>query len=150
MDDVGDNAPDLEPLSVRDIDGGEVRVGGNQHQALAAFLQAFYREFAMDRSDDGLAHLGLNGPVNNQEVAVVDAGAKHGITHCSYEEGSCGMGDKVLIEIQALVDEVVGGGRKPCLNSVQKLRQRLSMALPWSVDGTEDNQAVGESVHGGS
>ncbi len=51
----------------------------------------FSRRLTVDRRKDGSAHLSLDSPNNNHEVAIIDAGAKHGPTHSAHEEGAAGF-----------------------------------------------------------
>ncbi len=115
------------------------------------FLQALDRELTMDRSNDGLANLGLNSPVHDEQVSVVDARAEHGVSHSADKKSGRRMQNMVLIKVQTLVDEVVCRGGEPGLNPVQEQRQRLSLTLPWG-DRAKDNEAVGVgcSCWGGS
>ena len=76
---VGEYAPDHEVVFCGDLYGRIVVVGGHEPQAVAAGLELYFLEgeLAVDEGHDDVAVVRLDGLVDDEQVAVVDAAAFH-------------------------------------------------------------------------
>ena len=83
--------------------------GGEDH-ALGVSGEALDGEFAVNHRNHDHANFGADRSVDDEQVAVVDAGALHRAASGAEEEGRCGAGDQLLVEVEGAFDVVVCGG----------------------------------------
>lgn len=95
-----------------DLDGPVGRVLGREKEPAVKAAKPFDRQVAVHGRDDDAAGPGLHGPVHHQDVAGVDARAGHGITAGPDVEGGGRVLDAQLVEVERLVQVVLGRARK--------------------------------------
>ena len=91
------------------------RVGGMgrlQPQAPLVAAEALEGEGPLQHGHHDAAGPRIEAAVDDQQVAVVDAGAGHGVAANPQKEGAVGVADQVVIEVDAGFDVVVGGAGK--------------------------------------
>lgn len=82
-----------------------------QQDAIRQTAELLDGEAAIDDSDDDLPVLRVERPIHDEQVAIMDAEAGHGVALHPDEEGGFPVLDQVLVEAQAVL-EVVGGRRR--------------------------------------
>ena len=66
--------------------------------------------------EDDAARTGLQGTVDHQKGAGMDARVDHGIALDLDKERGSRMRDQVFVQVKRLVDEIIGGRREPGMN----------------------------------
>ena len=112
MDDVGDDAPDLEFLSVAKLDRWEVGILGEQLNPASPTVEPFDSEVAIDDGNHNGPVGWIQRAIDDQEIAFMNAGIDHGVAGHPQEVRGFGMTDQVFIEIEAFGNVVVGGTGK--------------------------------------
>lgn len=125
VDDEGDHAPDLEGGLRPDLDGLVGVVFRGQEQTPVHVLQALDRQFPVHGRDDDAPWPGFLGPIHHQDVAGLDAGAAHGFPAGADIERGRRMGDAQVVEVQGLVEIILGRAGKTGGHRRQVERQRL-------------------------
>lgn len=107
-----DHAPDNAVQSFGDF---ERRVGwifGMQPGTIRLQEQAFDGEFAVYSADRNAAMRGFDGPIDHQQIAIVNRRALHGIALNTHKERRRRVIDQMFIEIQTLVNVILSGRGK--------------------------------------
>ena len=65
-------------------------------------------EFTVDVADGNAAVVGVDRPVDDEQVAVADAVAGHAVARHTHEEGRRGVVDQLAVQVERSVEEVVG------------------------------------------
>lgn len=112
FDDVGDNPPDDEVIFGGDFDGLVFVVGREEPDDVLFDFEGFDGEFAVDVANGNLTGCGGEISVDDQDVAIGETGVDHGVTADAGEEGGTGIGDEVLVEVDGVLEVVVGRGRE--------------------------------------
>ena len=71
--------------------------------------QAFDGEFAIDGGDHNAAMRRFDGPIDYQQVAIMNRRSLHGVALNAHKERRGGVIDQVVIEVQSLVNVILGG-----------------------------------------
>jgi len=122
---MADHSPDHAIQAFLQFDGlvaGVIRFR-IQVETAAPSGQPLDRHFVVDRSDHDHAGLGIQCPVDHQDVVVGEACARHGVARDADEESRLGMGDAELVEIEALLDVIVSRRGEACPHPRGKQRQ---------------------------
>jgi hypothetical protein len=82
---------------------------GDKIEAALAPAEPFDGQFAVNDRDHNVAVAGFDGPVHDQEVAIVNTCPHHRVAARADVEGGGGVLDKVLVEVEVTVNVVVGG-----------------------------------------
>ena len=69
MDDVSDDAPDLEVHVFGNLDGVEVAISGEEVEAVVAMADAFDGEVAVENGNDDGCFTGFEGAVYDKYIA---------------------------------------------------------------------------------
>ena len=102
---VGDDTEELGLELRGEGDGG---IGGvlrkESDGGVRAHVEAFDGEFTADGGDDDVAVAGGEAAVNNEDIAVADAGTYHAFTPRTDEVGSGRMADAEVVEVERSVE----------------------------------------------
>ena len=80
MDAGRDDAENTEIRTVRDMDGGELRIGGNEPDgAVPSAVELLDREVAVQNGDDDGAIPRREAFIDDQNVPRLDSRARHGV-----------------------------------------------------------------------
>jgi hypothetical protein len=82
--------------------------------------QAFDRQFAVDGRNDDPAILWFEGSIDNEKIPIMDAGSPHRMTGYAGKKGRGRVFDQMGIEVQSLVDVVIGRGGEACRHPAGK------------------------------
>lgn len=102
---VDDHALNQQIRVVVQLDGRIAPVAGPQQ--LVVQVQHLAGQLAVDGGDHYIAVLGLQGAVDDQQVAVEDTEAGHGIPLGAGEEGGRRVFHQVVVDIQRRFHKVV-------------------------------------------
>ena len=108
---VDDDSPDFEVVVFGNLENGEVGIGGLQFVVAVVLMlevEVFHGEVAVEKTDDDGAVVGFDGAVDDDAVAVEDAGILHRHTFHLAIEGGFGMAYVVAVEVEGFVGIVVG------------------------------------------
>ena len=97
------DALDFEVVVCIYPDGAEVAIGGTELDVSFVAMgkvEVLDGEFIVDKSDNDVTILGLNGSVDDSDVTIADSGFHHLITFHTSVEGRFGMLDEVSIEVE--------------------------------------------------
>lgn len=89
----------------------------------------------------------IEAAVDDQQVAVVDAGAGHRVAADPQKEGAAGVADQLVVEVDAGLDVVVGGAGKAGGDAVAGQGQQAPG--PLQPQGAEAGQLQGSQAEGG-
>ena len=129
----GDHSPAKQLLRILKNDVLEVRVLRFQYRAPAFKGKALDRQFPIDDGDDDLAGCGFNGAVYHQQVAIEDAGPRHGVSLHPDEEGGFLMPDQIRVEVESGLHIIVGGGGEAGGNLMAEEGQGQRGRVPFGV-----------------
>ena len=118
--DADDDAPDLDIL----VDEG-VRVAlslGNEPVPAVHVPQALQRAVAVDKGDDDRARARRLGSVDDDQVAIVDAGTQHGMAVDAHDVARRGVLDEPGAEVDRLLHVVLCRRRKASRGARQEER----------------------------
>lgn len=122
MNRVPDDAPDSQLLLRANKDVPMPPAAGAQQYPLGYAAELLDGEFAIDHGNHNTPIDRLQGAVNHQQVAIMDAEADHGSTcHPDKERGLLVL-DQVFIETQALLEIVGRRRRKSCWYGLRQQR----------------------------
>ena len=98
-------------------------VFGAQFDAAALRVEAFHRHLAVDHSHDDTPVARLLRAIDNENIAVKEAGVHHGVARQAHIEGRSRMLDQELVEIELAFEIVIGRRRKSRRDPRQKKGQ---------------------------
>ena len=106
-DAVGDDAPDFAAWIVdRYVREGWVFCGEDPRAIL--LLQALDRQLAVKNRDNDVRGLRRDAAIDNQKVAIEDAGVFHGLACSPGKKRGGRVPDEVLVQIELALDVIVG------------------------------------------
>ena len=123
------DTPDLHVATALQLQGGIVGIGGLQSQSTAMACQSLECETAIEHRHDHSTRPGVEAAVHHQQIAVMNAGAGHGITAHSQKKCAAGMADQLVVEIDSHLHVIVRGGGKACGHPFASQGQEKRMAL---------------------
>ena len=98
------NTPYDKIVFLRHLDGRVVFVGRHQPQATGVWVEfhPLQREFPINVGHHDVTLLRVDGLVNHQQVAIVDAAILHRITYGTGIERGGGMTHQLAVQVDAL------------------------------------------------
>ena len=109
---MGGYPPEQGLLGIAQLQGRVGGMGCLQPQAPLVAAEALEGEGPLQHGHDDAAGAGIEAAVDDQQVAVVDAGPSHGVAADPQKEGAVGVANQVVVEVDAGFDVVVGGAGK--------------------------------------
>lgn len=114
-DAVGDDAPDFTAI-IADGQGWEVRVLSRQLPCAADPLEPFDGQFTVHNGNDDIVGLRGDSPVDDEQIAIENPSAAHGLPGRTYKEGRGRPPHQMLVEIELALDVVIGRTWEASLN----------------------------------
>lgn len=108
MDDIGDYAPEREIAELGEIDRLVAVVLRNQESRRKVLMIAPYEQFAVEDGHDDFSVAEFDRAVDDEHVAIEDAGFAHGIAFHSEEIGGGLVADELLVEVDAALGVIIG------------------------------------------
>lgn len=116
------DTPDGQGLLTRDQDIPVPRGPGTQQDAIGHEAELLDGEFPIDHGDDDAAVGWVDGSIDDQQIAIMQADASHGMAFDPNEESGFPVLDQVLVETEAVLKVVGGGGREASGNGFSQQR----------------------------
>jgi len=110
-----DYPPNHKLLAVTQNDIGKGGVSWYEAHDPSLAKECLNRELIVDHSHDNIAVLGRERSIDNDMVAVIDAGIAHGLTPDTHVKGSVGLMDENVVKVDALLRMVLGGAGESTL-----------------------------------
>ena len=114
MDDIGDYAPEREIAELGEIDRLVAVVLRNQESRRKVLMIAPHQQFAVEDSHDDFSIAEFDRAVDDEHVAIEDAGFPHGIAFHSEEVGGGLVADELLVEVDAPLGVIIGRCPESC------------------------------------
>ena len=112
MNHMDGDTPDLHVAAPLQLQGGIVGIGCLQSQSTLMAYQPLQGEPAIEYRHHHPTRPGIEAAVHHQQIAVMNAGAGHGIAAHSQKERAGGMADQLVIEIDSHLHVIVCGRGK--------------------------------------
>ena len=141
MDDIGHDAPEREIVIDRDENRLMRGVLGTQLDPAFFLDQALEGELAMQGGDDDPPIALFDRAIDDQQIPVVDPGPDHRVAGGADKVGGRGVQDQVLVEVDALLDMIVGGRGEAGGDSHAEEGELCRLADLQAING--GNRAVG-------
>ena len=103
---------------------------GREQGGVGAQLQLLDRELATQAGDDGVAMLGGDGAVNDEQISVVDPSVDHAVALGPDIVGGRRPGNAQLVQIEGLLDIVLCRARE----AASRRREEQGELQAWSVE----------------
>lgn len=116
FDDVAYDAPNHEIVAGVDPNRLVVRIGRQKPGAVPFHLHALDREFPVHIADGNAVVVGFDGFVDDKQVAVVDAVARHAVARHTHEECRGWIVHQLAVQVERRIDKIVRRRRKPSLD----------------------------------
>ena len=134
MNHVSDHSPNTEIVTLGDVYGLVVRIGGLQRHVPVAHTNTLNGKLPVDDADRHPVIFGANRPVYHQQVTVADTRVPHGVALRPNVESSRWVLDQVLVEIEPELFVVVGRRGEPSGYSRFKKRKLQRFTSVYGVE----------------
>lgn len=107
FDDVAHDAPNHEVVATPDTNRLVVQIGRQKPGAIPLQLHPLDRELSVHIADGDAVVIGFDGFVDDEQVAVVDAVARHAVARHAHEERRGGVVHQLAVQVERRIEKIV-------------------------------------------